>query len=203
MNIKLLIIVLICILCLYACRDSTNTLTKLSDEATILAFDDSLTYGTGANKGEDYPTLLSTLTKLSVINVGIPGEVSHAGLLRLPTILEKHHPDLLILIHGGNDILQKLPRAELKNNLSKRITLAKAKNIPIVMLGVPEPGIFLNSAETYEEIADQMDVPTELSLLADILGDTSLKFDIAHPNAQGYIRLAEGIYDFLKDNGAL
>jgi lysophospholipase L1-like esterase len=203
MNIKLLVIAQICILCFYACSDSSNTLAKLPDGATILAFGDSLTYGTGANKGEDYPTLLSTLTKLTVINAGVPGEISHAGLKRLPIILEKHHPDLLILIHGGNDILQKLPRAELKNNLSKMITLAKAKNIPIVMLGVPEPGIFLNSAKVYEEIEDQMDVPTELSLLADILDDTSLKSDIAHPNAQGYIRLAEGIRDFLRDRGAL
>lgn len=203
MNFRLLITSLICFICLYACSDSSNVLTKLSDDATILAFGDSLTYGTGANKGEDYPTVLSTLTKITVINAGVPGEVSNSGLQRLPTVLKKHHPDLLILIHGGNDILQKLPRAELKNNLLKMFAIVKAENIPIVMLGVPEPGIFLNSAEIYEELADEMDVPTELSLLADILGDYSLKSDIAHPNAQGYQRLAEGIQDFLKDSGAL
>jgi lysophospholipase L1-like esterase len=188
---------------LYSCNDSSNSLSPLSSDATILAFGDSLTHGTGANKGEDYPTLLTKLTNINVINAGVPGEVSSKGLERLPALLDEHNPDLLILIHGGNDILRKLSRNEQKNNLSAMIVLAKTRNIPVVMLGVPEPGIFIKSAEIYEQLANETNIPIELSLLSDILDDNSLKSDIAHPNAQGYQRMATGIFIFLKDNGAL
>jgi len=201
-NILMLLIVLLGFT-LYSCNDSSNSLSPLSSDATILAFGDSLTHGTGANKGEDYPTLLTKLTNINVINAGVPGEVSSKGLERLPALLDEHNPDLLILIHGGNDILRKLSRNEQKNNLSAMIVLAKTRNIPVVMLGVPEPGIFIKSAEIYEQLANETNIPIELSLLSDILGDNSLKSDIAHPNAQGYQRMATGIFIFLKDNGAL
>ena len=191
------------VLVLISCSDSSSNLNLLSGDDTILAFGDSLTYGTGAKQGEDYPTLLSKLTNLSVINAGVPGEISSKGLVRLPELLDKHNPKLLILIHGGNDILKKLPRTEQKSNLIEMIALAKEKNIEIAMLGVPEPGIFLKSAEIYEQIAIETNVPIELSLLPDILGDNSLKSDIAHPNQKGYQKMADGIFKFLKDNGAL
>ena len=197
------LLVLLFSLTLYSCGNSTNRLSLLMAEDTILAFGDSLTYGTGANAGEDYPTLLSHLANINVINAGIPGEISSKGLERLPNVLNKHTPDLLILIHGGNDILKKLPRSEQKKNLLAMIALAQAKNIQVIMLGVPEPSIFLKSAEIYEQIALETNVPIELSLLPDILGDNALKSDIAHPNKDGYQKMAQGIFEFLKENGAM
>jgi len=202
MKIKLLLILLLSLM-FFSCSDSPKQLAILPSDASILAFGDSLTYGTGAKAGEDYPTILSKLTTLNVINAGVPGEVSSKGLQRLPALLDHPQPELLILIHGGNDILKKLSRLEQKNNLLAMIEQAKSKNIPIAMLGVPEPGIFLKSAEIYQEIENETNIPVEFELLPDILGDKSLKSDIAHPNAKGYEKLAEGILVFLKDNGAL
>lgn len=202
MKIKILSFLLLCFL-LASCSDSTDKLTVLTSQDTILAFGDSLTYGTGAKPGEDYPALLAKLTNLTVINAGIPGEISSKGLQRLPALLDQHQPDLIILIHGGNDILKKLPRLKQKNNLLAMIELAKAKNIEVVMLGVPEPGIFLKSAEIYEEISNQTNIAADFSILPDILGDNSLKSDIAHPNTEGYLQMAEDIYDLLKDHGAI
>ncbi|QMU60517.1 MAG: arylesterase [Gammaproteobacteria bacterium] len=202
MKINVLAILLL-VFALFTCSDSSKNLSPLSSDATILAFGDSLTYGTGANKGEDYPALLSKLANITVINAGVPGEISSKGLERLPKILDEHKPDLLILIHGGNDILKKLSRIEQKSNLSAMIESAKTRNIEVAMLGVPEPGIFLKSSELYEEIANETNIPIELSLLPDILGDNSLKSDFAHPNADGYQLLAEGIFEFLEDYDAL
>lgn len=203
MNNRLLISILLIGLTVLSCSNTSENLSLLSNDATILAFGDSLTYGTGANQDESYPLRLAELTELKVINAGVPGEISRDGLKRLPALLDEYTPDLLILIHGGNDILKKLSRIEQRNNLLTMIELAKTRNIQITLLGVPEPGIFLKSAEIYEEIANETNVPIELSLLPDILGDNSLKSDIAHPNAEGYKQLAEGIFGFLKDNGAI
>ncbi len=197
MNIRILTLILFCNLFI-ACSDS-NQPAILSSDATILAFGDSLTYGTGAQKGEDYPSVLASLTGLNIINAGIPGEISSEGLQRLPKLLDKHQPDLLILIHGGNDILRKLPRTELKNNLLAMFDEANKRTIPVVNFGVPEPGLFLKSADTYQQLANETDVPIELKLLPDIIGDKSLKADIAHPNAKGYRKLAEGIFEFLQE----
>jgi len=188
---------------LFSCSNSSDPLATLSGDATILAFGDSLTFGTGANKDQDYPSRLAKLSNMKVINAGVPGEVSSKGLERLPQLLEQHKPDLLILIHGGNDILRKLSHKNQKNNLLAMIELAKQSNTQIVLFGVPQPGLFLKSAEIYEQLGDETNVPTELTLLPDILGDKSLKADIAHPNAKGYKKMANGIYDFLKEENIL
>ncbi len=198
MKIKILVVLFFYSI-LIACSDSNQTII-LSNDATILAFGDSLTYGTGAKKGEDYPSVLASLTGLNIINAGVPGELSSKGLQRLPELLDQHQPDLLILIHGGNDILRKLPRNELKSNLLAMFDEADERNIPVISLGVPEPGLFLKSADTYQQLANEKDIAIELKLLPDIIGDTSLKADIAHPNAKGYRKLAEGITEILQEN---
>ena len=201
-DIKFLFILIICI-SVTSCSDNSSSLSPLSSDASILAFGDSLTYGTGAGKNQDYPSVLANLSNLHVINEGIPGEISSKGMERLPTLLDEHNPNLVILIHGGNDMLRKLPRANLKQNLSSMIQEIQQRDIQVVMLGVPEPGIFLKSAELYEELANEKIIPSEFSLLADILEDKSLKSDVAHPNAEGYQLLAQGIFDFLKRHGAI
>ena len=100
-------------------------------------------------------------------------------------------------------MLRKLPRAEMKKNIINMITESQQRNVEVILLGVPNFSIFLSSADEYKEIANETNIPTEYSLLADILGDNSLKSDAAHPNAEGYKILAEGIYDFLQQHGAL
>ena len=201
MKIVNLFLILAINLCVCSCNEPNKRYYALASDATILSFGDSLTFGTGASKGEDYPSLLAKLTNLQVINAGIPGEISSKGLERLPALLDKHRPNLLILIHGGNDILRKQPRADLKGNLFAMFSEAESRKIPVVALGVPEPGLFLKSADVYQQLANETNIPIELSLLPEIIGDPSLKSDIAHPNTKGYQEMAKGIFEFLKEQG--
>jgi len=55
----------------------------------------------------------------------VPGEVTQQGLERLPSVLAQVKPDLVILCHGGNDMIQKLGQQQLKSNLDKMIALFK------------------------------------------------------------------------------
>ncbi len=179
------------------------TLPKLSSDAVILAFGDSLTHGNGAKSEESYPSVLARLANRTVINAGVSGEESEAGLKRLPALLSEHKPKLMILCHGGNDILRKRDAAKMESNLRAMISLAKSKNIPVVLLGVPKPGLFLSSAEIYQIIADSSDVVFIEDLVADVLGNKSLKSDTVHPNKNGYRAMAEKIHEVLKTSGAL
>lgn len=188
---------------LAACGGSSGELPKLHQDAVILAFGDSLTYGTGANPGESYPAVLERLSGRTVINAGVPGEVSATGLARLPKLLERHQVDLVILCHGGNDILRKKDSAETARNLREMIRLVRERGIPVVMLGVPDPGFFLDSADFYAEVASELAVPIEEDIIANLLGDNRFKSDMIHPNAQGYRRLAEAVQALLSEYGAL
>lgn len=187
-----------------ACNKPEPAMNKLPDDAVILAFGDSLTYGTGASAGHDYPSILSQQIGREVVNAGVPGEISQEGLERLPVELDKHQPDLLILTHGGNDILRKIPADQTRENLKAMIAEAKQRHIPVVLLGVPEFGLlFLHSAEIYAALAESEQIPNDLEVLPTILASKELKSDTVHPNDRGYQRLAETIAALLQKQGAL
>ncbi len=187
-----------------ACEKTTPVYQKLSDEAVILAFGDSLTYGTGASEAADYPNILSQLSQRTIINAGIAGETTQTGLYRLPELLIEHQPELLILIHGGNDILRKIPEDKITNNLKQMIQLAQQQNIKVIMLGVPEPKLFnLTSAAFYQQVATDLNIPIDLDTIPEILGNNRLKSDTIHPNDQGYQLMAKNIYQLLQTSGAL
>ena len=136
-------------------------------------------------KKTDFP-FKHELSQHKVINAGVPGEVSSTGLKRLPALLEQYQPELLILIHGGNDLLRRIPEQQLANNLRQMIGIAKQRNIKVVMLGIPKPRLFLlDSAEIYQQIAEEQEIPIDLEILPEILGDNALKSDSIHPNSDG------------------
>jgi len=185
------------------CSEEKPQLSPLSQSSTILAFGDSLTYGTGASKRESYPTILKQLTGIKVINEGIPGEVSGKGKARLGQILKKHQPDIVILCHGGNDLLQKIDTNKTINNLKNMITMIKESGSEVVILSVPRPGLMLKPAPFYEEISTEMDIPIIAGLLSEILSDRELKSDTAHPNGKGYRQMAKAIADLLLERKAI
>ncbi len=191
------------LLLLIASCDSGDQLQPLTNNAVILAFGDSLTHGTGANLEQAYPARLQALLSRTVINAGVPGEVSKAGLNRLSGLLKRHKPELLILCHGGNDILRRKDLKQTKENLQQMIDLAKSNHAQVILIGVPQFGIFLTAAPFYEELADTNAVPLENDLLTDILRKNSLKSDQIHPNSKGYQVMAERIHMLLKQSGAI
>jgi len=188
--------------CLLACTPEPK-LSRLAGDAEILAFGDSLTYGTGALPGESYPAVLEELTGRHVINAGVPGEVSGEGLPRLQALLEREKPDLLVLCHGGNDLLRRSDREQIRQNLKEMISAAGKRGVSVVLIAVPAPGIFLKPPRLYEEIASDMKIPLEDEILKTILADDTLKSDAIHPNAAGYRRLAEAVLSLLQKSGAL
>jgi len=197
--------VLFCVaaLLLPAACSSAPQLPLLAADATILAFGDSITAGTGAGETESYPAVLARLTGRKIVNAGVPGEVSADGLQRLPELLEREHPALLILCHGGNDMLAHFDRQLIAGNLRAMIRLAGERGVPVLLVAVPSPDLSLKPPPLYEELSREFHIPIEQKGLAQILGKGSLKSDYVHPNAAGYRLLAEKVATLLKKSGAL
>lgn len=175
--------------------------------ATVLILGDSLSYGTGAKEGEDYPTLLAATTGWEIVNKGIPGDTSAGGLERLPALLAEHHPQLLMVELGGNDMLHQVPQSQTAANLTAILALAKVKNIKTVLVAIPEFNALkaamgsLDDHPMYEVIAKETNTPLIENVFSEVLSDRSLKADQIHPNAQGYALVAEKVTKELKDLG--
>ena len=188
---------------LAGCGGSTVKIPKLPGDAVVLAFGDSLTFGTGATPDKSYPAALERKIGRKVIAAGIPGEVSAAGLARLPEVLDEVKPKLLILCHGGNDMLRKLGIKQAGDNIRAMVSMARSRGMEVVLLGVPSPGLLLSTADLYDDIAKEMKLAYEGKAITKILSDGALKADTIHPNAEGYQRLADAIAELLKKSGAI
>lgn len=188
---------------LAGCSSDTPQIQPLSSDAVILAFGDSLTFGTGASPDSSYPAVLSQLLGRQVINAGVPGELSSQGLQRLPELLEQTRPDLVILVHGGNDLLRNQSRQQLEQNLSQMIGVIRQHGAQVIMASVPAPGIRLSPAAEYQRVSAQYDLPLENQIISQLLRDPSMKADPIHPNADGYHKLATALWQLLKDSGAI
>lgn len=181
-------------LVLFAGCDSGPQITPLDQGGVVLAFGDSLTHGTGVPAGQSYPDVLSHLLGKPVINVGVPGEVSSAGLKRLPKILDEHNPTLVILCHGGNDFLRRLDKEGTIRNLKAMVEMVKARGADVILVGVPKLGFGLDVPKFYTTLAEEQGIPFEGEILVDLLGDNSMKSDEIHPNTTGYRLMAEAIH---------
>lgn len=183
--------------------DSTEPLKPLASNAVILAFGDSLTYGTGAEKTESYPALLQQQLNMTVINAGVPGEISSEGRSRLPSLLDEIKPDLVILCHGGNDLLRRGSPVQLKRNLHNMLQQITDRGIAVLLIAVPEPNIMLSAPALYQELAEEYKLNVDTQTMSDILSNRALKSDAIHPNAAGYRLLAGAIIEQLQSSGAI
>jgi len=83
------------------------------------------------------------------------------------------------------------------------IDLAKNNSSAVVLVSVPQFGLFLNPATFYQELAEKNNIPIANDILGDIIASNALKSDHIHPNREGYQLLAEDIYSLLRRSGAI
>src|SRR5919106_6518773 len=190
------------VLLIWGCSERPK-MERLAPDAVVLAFGDSLTFGTGANEEESYPAQLEKLIGRRVVRAGVPGEVTAQALARLPEALDEHAPRLLLLCTGGNDFLRRLGNQQAERNVREMVKLATSRGVAVVLIGTPEPGFTVSPPAFYAGIAKEFRLPYEEGIIGQVLKDASLKADPIHPNARGYRLIAERVADQLKRSGAI
>jgi len=186
-----------------SCGQRVPRVAPVGPSDVIVAFGDSLTYGTGAAENESYPAVLAQLIQRNVVRAGVPGETTVGGLARLEGVIAEHRPALVIVCLGGNDMLRKLDEAQTRSNLREIIRTIKGRGIAVALVGVPKPALITSAPAFYAELAQEFDLPYEGKVVTDVLYRAEFKADPIHPNAKGYRRIAEAIAELLKKAGAI
>lgn len=166
-------------------------------EIEVLAFGDSLTFGIGSTSGNGYVPVLERRIGVDIFNSGIPGNTTGDALTRLSTSVLARDPRIVIVLLGGNDILQNVPVQTRIDNITQIVERIRSDGSKVILVGLGSgqvdpfngelPGLASRTGSTY--------VP---NILDGIIGNPSLMFDQIHPNDAGYAIMADRIEPALR-----
>jgi len=162
--------------------------------ANIICFGDSITFGYGANPGEDYPSALRKLVKLPVVNAGVDGDTTFAALERLENDVLARNPKLVIVEFCGNDFLKKIPKENTVKNLTRIIERIQEKGAMVALVDISAGMFFREYREAFKKIAAEKKAIFIPVILNRIITNPAMKSDFFHPNARGYQVIAKRIY---------
>ncbi|WP_205472819.1 arylesterase [Agarivorans sp. Alg241-V36] len=177
---------------------------------SILILGDSLSAGYGMPIEQAWVSLTQqyyneTEQAIDLINASISGETTAGGLRRLPSLIQEHKIDWLLIELGGNDGLQGHPTTNIENNLNAIIALAKQNDIKIALMQIripPNYGKRYRQAfeGLYPKIAEQQQVSYLPFFIEDIATNSSLmQNDGIHPNQQAQPLISQKMREQLKE----
>jgi len=165
----------------------------------IICFGDSLTYGTGVNKkGMDYPSQLSRMIHMPVINAGVPGDTTASALERLGEAVLSRSPKIVLITLGGNDLKNRVPRETTFDNLRIIIRSIQDKGALVIVAGIDIPFLDRGFGNSYEELCDEMGAVLIPNIFEGIMGKRHLMSDPIHPNDAGYSLFAKKFHEKIK-----
>lgn len=180
----------------------------MGPERKIIAFGDSLFAGYNLDPRDSYPEKLENALRAKgmnadVINAGVSGDTSAAGLQRLEFTLaaQETPPALFILELGGNDLLRGLSPEETKANLGKMLTILRDQKVPVLIMGMRAPPNYGPEFQAefdaiYRDLAKEYGAALIPFWLEDIYREPALfQADKIHPTADGIERLVASTLD--------
>ena len=171
---------------------------------TILVFGDSLSAGDGIRQDAAWPSLLAQRLEekrldYTVVNASISGETSSGGVSRLPALLDKHAPAVVVIALGANDGLRGLPVAGLRDNLESMIKAAQAKKARVLIVGARLPPNYGAYAEQFHAAFGQVARARKTALVDFLLDGIAtqpryFQADNLHPTAQAQPILLDNVW---------
>ncbi len=175
----------------------------------ILIFGDSLSSGYGISIEDSWTELLTKKIKkrkstLSVVNRSISGETTSGGIRRLPKLLSKLSPQIVIIELGANDALRGLPLSQTKKNLKKMVELSIKSGAKPLIVGMRIPP---NYGKVYSEkffnIFKQVAIEKKIAIVPFMFegfAENREYFlnDQIHPNEKAQRKILENIWEELE-----
>ena len=165
--------------------------SKPSNTGIIICFGDSLTFGTGASKGMDYPSQLAKMIGRPVINKGIPGDTTSRALWRLKRDVLSKNPDIVLITLGGNDLKNGVSKDIAFSNLKQIVQTIQDQGAKVIIGGLRFPGMDRGFAKGYEDLAKHTGALLIPDIFSGIVDNPGLMSDPIHPNNSGYRVIAQ------------
>jgi acyl-CoA thioesterase-1 len=195
-------------LCLWLCG-LMSVAAVAAPPRPVLVLGDSLAAAHNIAVGQGWVHLLEVrLGQMQpprgLVNASISGETSLSGRNRLPALLQRYKPGLLVLELGANDGLRGLPLAQIRANLQAMIEASRAAGVPVLLLGIELP---VNYGPQYRDglraIYADLAARYHTGLLPFLLDGVALKpewmqADGMHPNAAGQARVFANVWASLQ-----
>lgn len=175
---------------------SKNTVKNYPSEGTgVIAFGDSLVLGVGSNVKGGFVTNLSAMIKEPIKNYGVSGDTTTSALTRMKKVLEQNpNPEAVLLLIGGNDFLQKIPKEKTFQNLRMIIKTFQDAGAVVVLLGVRGGLITDNTENDFKNIAEEYNTAFVPNVLDGLFGNQQYMSDAIHPNTAGYEKISKKVY---------
>ncbi len=162
----------------------------------VVAFGDSLTAGTGATPGDDFPSLLAALIGEPVINAGVPGDTTAHAQRRVDRVAAAR-PRLVLVTLGGNDLRRGVEREEAFANLARIVERLQRAGALVVIGGIDIPLLGRGYGQAYRELAEASGSLLVPDVFDGILGEPGMMADTVHPNDAGYALMAQRFADLI------
>lgn len=178
----------------------------------VLVVGDSLSAEYGIARGAGWVALLDKRLKAerlraSVVNASVSGDTTSGGRSRLPALLQRHRPAVVVIELGGNDALRGLPLDMTRANLTTMAQASKAAGARVLLVGMQVPPNYGKAyaddfAALFPEVAKATGsalVPFLLKGVAD--GPDAAKMfqpDRIHPVAHAHPRMLDNVWPALK-----
>jgi lysophospholipase L1-like esterase len=178
--------VLAAVLLLAACGQDPGDVRNLRAPGdAIVVLGDSLTSGTGAGPGEDFPSVLARELGRPVVNAGRSGDTTDGALDRLEKEVLELRPRLVVVAVGGNDFLRQTPREEAEANLSEIVRRTQDGGAMVAVVGY-RFHLLADLRKSAKRVASAHDAWYVEDPLEGLFDDPAYKSDQLHLNARGY-----------------
>lgn len=172
--------------------------------AKVLVLGDSISAAYGMKREQGWVSLLEARLQSfgaahQIVNASISGDTTGGGRRRLPALLARHRPDVLILELGGNDGLRGFPAADIEANLDAMASAARSQGARVLLVGValtPNYGRRYGEAfrRVFRRVAERHQAPLAALEPVDFLAPGLLQADGIHPSVQAQPLLEELIW---------
>ena len=174
----------------------------------ILVLGDSISAAYGMDLEQGWVALLqqhltANEADWKVINASISGDTTGGGLQRLPDLLKRHTPDIVVIELGGNDGLRGFPITQLRQNLTTLTLSAQKTGASVLLLSMEIPPNFGSRYTTlfrdsYSIVAKQTAAPVAPFILSNIALDAKLMQSYGiHPTAGAQSLLLENVLPYV------